>query len=63
MRVRSEWITLFTVTSLALCGLALPKHAATPEGKRKDIAAAGVDFTPTATVRRVDRRSIRRQQP
>lgn len=66
MRVRSEWITIFTVTSIAVCGLALPRHATTraPDGRRKDIAAAGIDYTPTGTVKTVERlKTVRRQQP
>ncbi len=64
MRVRSEWITIFTVTSLAVCGLALPRHATAPslESRRKDIAAVGIDFTPTGTVKNIEKaRTVRRQ--
>ena len=65
MRVRSEWITIFTVTSLAVCGLALPRHAAAPApDRRKDIAAAGIDYTPTGTVKTSEKsKTMRRQQP
>ena len=53
MRVRSEWITIFTVTSLVVCGLALPKTSgpSPADNKRKDIAANGVDFMPVGTTR------------
>ncbi len=65
MRVRSEWITIFTVTSLAVCGLALPRHAAPAADKnRKDVAAAGVDLTPTGTIQNGGKvKSIRHRQP
>ncbi len=66
MRVRSEWITIFTVTSLTICGLALPKHGNAPgaDSRRKAIAAAAIDAMPTGTVKTVERsRPGRRQQP
>lgn len=66
MRVRSEWITIFTVTSLTICGLALPRHAnaPAPDSRRKAIAAAGIDSTPTGTVKNLERpKPVRRQQP
>ena len=66
MRVRSEWITIFTVTSLTICGLALPRHANEPgaDSRRKSIAAAGIDPMPTATVKTVERsKTVRRQLP
>ena len=66
MRVRSEWITIFTVTSLTICGLALPRHAnaPVPDGRRKAVAAAGIDVLPTGTLKTVERsRPVRRQQP
>ena len=66
MRVRSEWITILTVTGLAVCGLALPRHAATPAAdvKRRDIAAAGIDVLPTGTIKTIVKtKMLRRQQP
>ena len=65
MRVRSEWITIFTVTSLAICGLALPKRAApTADGRRKDVATTSIDFTPTGTIQNTGKsRPTRHRQP
>ena len=66
MRVRSEWITILTVTSLAVCGLALPRHATTsaPDSRRRDIAAAGIDFMPTGAVKNIEKsKAAHRQHP
>ena len=66
MRVRSEWITIVTVTGLAVCGFALPRHAATQatDAKRRDIAAAGIDFMPTGTIKTIEKtKAIRRPRP
>ncbi len=66
MRIRSEWITIFTVTSLTICGIALPRHATAPvpESRRKAIAAAGIDFAPTGTNKNTEKsKPVRRQQP
>ena len=53
MRIRSEWVTLVTVTGLAVCALMLPKHAAptaaTPIANHDNIAAAGIDYTPVGS--------------
>ena len=65
MRVRSEWITIFTITGLAVCGLALPRHAATPAAdvKRRDTVPVGIDTMPTGTIKTNERaKTIRRQR-
>ncbi len=60
MRIRSEWVTLVTVTGLAVCALMLPKHvastAAAPAATRDNIAAAGVDYTPIGSARAIDKK-------
>ena len=52
MRIRSEWLTLFTVTGLA-AGALFFHRGSSPEPaapKRPDMAAAGIDFTPVGTI-------------
>ena len=59
MRIRSEWLTLATVTGLAVCALALPKHAApspAASATRDNIAAAGIDYTPVGSAHPPDKK-------
>ena len=51
MRLRSEWLTLFTITTLAAGALFL-RGGGSPEpaaARRPDVAASGIDFTPVGT--------------
>ncbi len=66
MRVRSEWITIFTVTSLAVCGVFLPRHTTVPaaESRRARVAAVGIDPTPTGTIKPGETtKPVRHRQP
>jgi hypothetical protein len=64
MRFRSEWLTLFTLTAIAVGAVSLPRGMALPPGgeavaiapaKRAELTAAGVDFMPIGTARAVGR--------
>ena len=57
MRLRSEWLTLFTMTALVAVGVALPRADApiAAAAKRSDMAAAGIDYMPIGTARAVGR--------
>ncbi|HEX4766322.1 MAG TPA: hypothetical protein VH414_08585 [Lichenihabitans sp.] len=60
MRIRSEWVTLVTVTGLAVCALMPPKHAAptaaAPIATHDNIAAAGIDYTPVGSAHLPDKK-------
>lgn len=52
MRLRSEWLTLFTVTALAGGALFLHRGGSSEpvaSVKKPDVAANGIDFTPVGT--------------
>ena len=52
MRLRSEWLTLFTVTTLAAGALFLHRGASlepAAAAKRPDVAASGIDFMPVGS--------------
>lgn len=51
IRVRSEWVTLFTVTSLALCAWFLPKNGPLASSRQDAAAVSTVDYSPVGAVR------------
>ncbi|RYB02245.1 hypothetical protein [Lichenibacterium ramalinae] len=76
MRFRSEWLTLFTLTAVAVGAVSLPRGLAPAAvafapgagtagavARRADLMAAGVDLMPIGTARAVGRAKSLRARP
>jgi hypothetical protein len=50
MRIRSEWVTLFTLTTLAASALLLPRASA-PDPASQRAGMTSLDYLPTGTAR------------
>ncbi len=51
MRLRSEWVTALTLTSLAVYMMTMSRPSQPVAGHHGTIVAAGVDHMPVGTVR------------